>query len=150
MCERTRKQLNSLPTQDGAMTSTSKEAFNLLIDELEKNGKKTEAVAQDLRDLRDNFNACAKILANTSEQVKAISNAQVESMKRTNEIYEMLNTSGIEEKAAQMDLLQKFVGSKFGKVCIGLAFVSVVALGVAGIYLIDHYKEVSTIAQAIK
>lgn len=150
MGERTRKLLNMLPVQDGAMTSTSKDAINILLGEVEKNGLKTEAVAGDLKNLRESFNTCAKLLANTSEQIKALNLAQAESMRRTNEIYEMLSVNHVEEKAAQMDFLQRIVGSKFGKAVIIFLAVAVVASGVAVVYFINNYKQVTEIVDSIK
>lgn len=146
-----------LPVQEGAMTSTSKDAINILLGEVEKNGLKTEAVAGDLKNLRESFNTCAKLLTNTSEQitntseqVKALNLAQAESMRRTNEIYEMLSVNHVEEKAAQMDFLQRIVGSKFGKAVIIFLAVAVVASGVAVVYFINNYKQVTEIVDSIK
>lgn len=148
MCEDLEKTLDLLEkTGADDMSTSARIALRQTVSSLKKQGAKLSGFIEETR---KNFDEMRANQARMSEQIQNNSAITAESMKRINEMYEMLKVNKIEEKAAQMDLLQKFVGSKFGKICIGIAFVSVVALGIAGIYLIDHYKEVSEIAQAIK
>lgn len=136
MCEKTRKALDELKTTNGNMTSGAKRGFNLMLDELERTNEKINTVDKKVDNLNDRFNI--------------METATAETLKIVNDINEKISVDKVEEKAAQMDFLQKIVGSKFGKIVITVLFCAVLASGVALVYFINNYKQVTEIVDSIK
>lgn len=148
MCEDLEATLDLLEkTGADDMSSSARIALRQTVSSLKKQGTK---LTNFIEETRKNFDELRANQANMSEQIQNNSSITAESMKRINEIYEMLKVDKIEEKAALVDWFQRFINSKFGKICIGIMFVSLIALGVAAIYLIDHYSEVSQLVEAVK
>lgn len=136
MCERTRKKLNSIKTINGLMTSGTKEALDVMLDELESMTAKVDGVKQDVADI--------------SSRMTVVEQGMSEVLRLANALNNKLAVDKIEEKAAQMDFLQRIAGSKIGKILIIGTVVALLGSGVGLVYLIDHYKEVSEIVDTVK
>ena len=136
MCEKTRKALDELKTTNGNMTSGSKRGFNLILDELERTNEK--------------INSVDKKVDGIDNRLHIMETATAETLKIVNSINKKISVDKVEEKAAQMDFLQRIVGSKFGKAVIIFFAVTVIASGVALVYFINNYKQVTEIVDSIK
>lgn len=136
MCRKTREKLNSIKTTDGLMTSGTKEALDVMLDELESMSAKVDDVKQDVSDM--------------SSRMTVVEKGMSEMLRLANALNEKLSSNKIEEKAAQMDFLQRMAASKIGKIIIVGAVVALLGSGVGLVYLIDHYKEVSEIVDKVK
>ena len=136
MCERTRKKLNSIKTINGLMTSGTKEALDVMLDELESMTAMVDGVKQDVADI--------------SSRMTVVEQGMSEVLRLANALNNKLAVDKIEEKAAQMDFLQRIAGSKIGKIVIIGTVVALLGSGVGLVYLIDHYKEVSEIVDTVK
>lgn len=143
MCEKTRQKLNNLKTSKGNMTNGAKEGFNILLDEHEQNAKRMGNLERKVDDLSQRLNIMETATAETLK-------TSAETLKMVNEINKKLTEGEVEDKAAQMDFLQKIFSSKFGKGLIIFLLLTVVASGVAVVYLVNNYKQVTEIVESIK
>lgn len=143
MCEKARRELEQLKTVNGKMTSETKKGLNIMFTELENTNAKISITNEKL-------NTVDKKVDDLGERLNIMETATAETLKIVNSINKKLTEGEVEDKAAQMDFLQKIVGSKFGKGVIIFLLVTLVASGVAVVYLINNYKQVTEIVESIK
>ena len=141
--EESRKALNNLKTVKGSMTTESKKGFDIMFCELERNNKKLNVAYNKI-------NALDKKVDDLSVRLNIMETATAETLKIVNSINEKITVDKVEEKAAQMDFLQRIVSSKFGKIVIGILFCAVLAAGIGVVYIINHSNEVTELVDSIK
>ena len=143
MLEKTRQKLNKLATTQGKMTSGAQTGFNLVLDEQERTNIKMAELSKKDDNLANRLNTVEEVTAETSKM-------SAEIFKMVNEINKKLSDGNVEDKAANMDFLQKIVGSKFGKAVIVFFAAALIASGVALVYVVDNYKQVSELVESVK
>lgn len=143
MCEKARKALEELKTVNGKMTSETKKGLNIMFTELENTNAKISITNEKL-------NTVDKKVDDLCERLNIMETATAETLKIVNSINQKLTEGDVEDKAAQMDFLQRIFSSKFGKGVIIFLLVTLVASGVAVVYLVNNYKQVTEIVDSIK
>lgn len=136
MCEKTRQALENLPTVQGKMTSGTKAGLDIMLNELENTNKKINSVGVKVD--------------NIDNRLTTLESANTQILKIVNNINDKITVNKIEQKAAQMDFIQRLFGSKFGKIMIIVMIVALIGMGVALVFLINNSANVAEIASAIK
>lgn len=140
MCEKTRTELENLPTAPGKMTNGAKKGFKLIMKEIENVDRRIGKLSEQV------LSVDSKV-EKFGDRLSTMERATASVLEQVTEMHKKLEVNNIEEKAAVMDSLQRFVGSKFGKILL-IFFLICGGLSVA--YIVEHSTAAVPIIQAVK
>lgn len=131
MCVEAKKKIKKIK-----LPRNTQEGIDVVLDEIGKTNKKLDSVVvkQDEQAAR----------IDTLEQTTA------EILGLVRPIYERVIVDKIDEQAAQLGLIKKVFTTKVGWVAMGIGILGLVAIGIAGVYFVEHASSVAQIVEAAK
>jgi len=118
------------------MSIGTKEAFDVVLDEIGKTNKKIDTLVAEQHA--------------QSERIGVLEKNNAEILALVRPIYERVIVDKIDEQAAQMGLVKKIFTTRVGWVAMALGVLGFVAIGIAAVYVIEHASGVAQIVAAAK
>lgn len=131
MCKEAKKKIQKIK-----LPKSTQEGLDVVLDEIGKTNKKIDSV-----------------VAKQDEQaarIETLETATAEILGLVRPIYERVIVDKIDEQAAQLGLIKKVFTTKVGWVAMGIGVLGLIAIGIAGVYFIEHAGSVAQIVDAVK
>lgn len=131
MCESAKKRIKKIK-----LPKSTQEGIDVVLEEIGKTNKKIDSFSAKQDEQAQRINVLEKTTAEILGLIRPI--------------YERVIVDKIDEQAAQYGLIKKVFTTKVGWVAMGIGILGLVAIGIAGVYFIEHANSVAQIIEAAK